>query len=152
MSTIRLFNVQESPSPLLFIRAKRVLYLEIEWAPLKCLFWKANDSIMKLMISITSGISLWHRSYKNMFNYGNDKKCRRFYLSVEQILVFDSIFFYLGFLSQTFFHFQPLHGHLDINRVITAKSSPLRIAWAGLEPETWFPSASRYSLNYAPFG
>ena len=53
-------------------------------------------------------------------------------------------FFYLGFLSRTFtnhrtaekgegisltphYHFHPLHGHLDISRVITAKSLPLRI-------------------------
>ena len=33
---------------------------EMEWAPFKSLlFWNANDSVAKLMISITSGVSLW---------------------------------------------------------------------------------------------
>lgn len=31
---------------------------EMESAPYKCLFRKANDSIVKLMFSITSGVSL----------------------------------------------------------------------------------------------
>ena len=40
---------------------------EMEWRPFKCLFWNANDSIAKLMVSITNGISLWHRPcYKSM--------------------------------------------------------------------------------------
>ena len=40
---------------------------------IKCLFWNANDSIVKLMVSITSGDSLWYRPwYKNMTNYDDD--------------------------------------------------------------------------------
>ena len=36
------------------------------------------------------------------------------------------------------YHFHPLHRHLDINRAITAESSPLHIETAaGLEPETF---------------
>ena len=31
---------------------------EMEWGPFKCLFWNANDSFVKLMISITSAASL----------------------------------------------------------------------------------------------
>ena len=31
---------------------------KMEWVLYKCLFWKANDSITKLMISITRGVSL----------------------------------------------------------------------------------------------
>ena len=29
----------------------------MEWAPFKCLFWNVYDSVVKLMVSITSGIS-----------------------------------------------------------------------------------------------
>ena len=61
---------------------------------IKCLFWNANDSIVKLMVSVTSRVSLWYRpNYKNMLNYDNDntEKLRqyktRFSLIVEQILV-----------------------------------------------------------------
>ena len=28
---------------------------EIEWATVKCLFWSANDSIVKLTVSLTGG-------------------------------------------------------------------------------------------------
>ena len=62
-------------------------------------------------------------------------------------------FFYLGFLLRTFtnrrtagegagqffnsyYHFHPLHRHLDMRWTITAESSPPRIA-AGLEPATF---------------
>ena len=39
----------------------------MEWALFKCLFWNANDLIVKLMVSITSGVSLWYRPcYKNV--------------------------------------------------------------------------------------
>ena len=53
------------------------------------------------------------------------------------------IFFYLGFLSETFtgqqskgeaisltplYHFYPLHRHLEVNQEITAESSPHDIA------------------------
>ena len=74
-------------------------------------------------------------------------------------------FFCLGFLSRTFtIHgpagegeaislnllsfFHPLHRHLDNSQAITAESSPLHIASAGLEPE--FPSASHLPLSYTP--
>ena len=35
----------------------------MEWAPFKCLVLNANDSIVKLMVSIASGVSLllWQR-------------------------------------------------------------------------------------------
>ena len=34
---------------------------EIEWGPFKYLFCKDNDSIVKLIVSTTSGVSLWYR-------------------------------------------------------------------------------------------
>ena len=34
---------------------------KMEWAPFKCLFCTANDSIAKLMVSITSGVSSWYK-------------------------------------------------------------------------------------------
>ena len=53
-----------------------LFYVSNEMSTIKCLFWKANDSIVKLMVSITSGVSLWYRlCYKNMLNYDNDNKC-----------------------------------------------------------------------------
>ena len=33
----------------------------MEWAPFQCLFWNGNYSIVKLMVSITSGVSLRYR-------------------------------------------------------------------------------------------
>ena len=30
---------------------------EMEWAPFKGLFWNTNDSVVKLMLSITNGVS-----------------------------------------------------------------------------------------------
>ena len=45
---------------------------EMEWSPFKCLFWNANDLIVKLVVS------LWYiLCYRNMLNYDNDKKCRK---------------------------------------------------------------------------
>ena len=45
------------------------------------LFWNANDSIVKLMLSIASGFScdtdLGLNYYKNMLNYDNDNKYRK---------------------------------------------------------------------------
>ena len=42
--------------------------------PFKCLFLNANDSVLKLMLSVTSGVSLWYRPcYKNVLNYDNNK-------------------------------------------------------------------------------
>ena len=41
----------------------------------KCLIWNADDSIVKLMISITSGVSLWYRPcYNNILNYDRGSK------------------------------------------------------------------------------
>ena len=35
------------------------------------LLWNADDSVIKFMVSITSGVSLWYRfCYKNVLNYG----------------------------------------------------------------------------------
>ena len=83
-------------------------------------------------------------------------------------IFFITIFFYLGFLSRTFtdhrtlwegegisltphYHFHPLHRRLDISRAITAGSSPLHIASSrNWTRNLWFPSASRYTLSYAP--
>ena len=45
---------------------------------IKCLVWNGNDSVVKVMVSITSGVSLRYRPcYKNMLNYDNDNKCRK---------------------------------------------------------------------------
>ena len=69
---------------------------EMEWAPFKCLFWNVNYSVVKLMVFITSSVSLWYRPfYKNMLNYDNGNKCRKltttFSLIVEHILAFASV-------------------------------------------------------------
>ena len=72
------------------------------------------------------------------------------------------IYFYLGFFSRLFkIHWitgegrgylfnsssvphKPVHRHLDISRVIIAKSSPLHIARSRTRTgNLWFPSASR---------
>ena len=61
----------------------------MEWVPLKYLFGNASDSIVKLMISITSGVSFWYRpSYKNMLNYESEnvQYNSRFSLTVELII------------------------------------------------------------------
>ena len=36
---------------------------QMEWTPFKSLFWKTNGSVGKLMIFVTSGLSLWNRSF-----------------------------------------------------------------------------------------
>ena len=36
-------------------------YIRDEARPFKCPFWNANDSIVKLVVSIASGVSLWYR-------------------------------------------------------------------------------------------
>ena len=77
------------------------------------------------------------------------------------------IFFYVGFLSRTFtnhrttgegegisltphYHFHSFYRHLDISRVITPGSSPLRLASGRIRTgNLWFPNASRYPLIYA---
>ena len=51
---------------------------EIEGTPFKWLFWNGNDSFVKLMVSITSGVSLWYRPcYKSMSYHDNENKCRK---------------------------------------------------------------------------
>ena len=73
-------------------------------------------------------------------------------------LCFDFFFFYLDFFSQPFtnhgtvgegegisltpyYHFHPLHRHLDIRRAITAESSPLHIGSSRSRTgDLWFPS------------
>ena len=70
-------------------------------------------------------------------------------------------FFYVGFLSRTFtnhrtagegegifltphYHFHSFYRHLDVSQVITAGSSPLRIASGRIRTgNLWFPSVSR---------
>ena len=73
---------------------QRIFLLDIEWELFKCLFWKANNSIVKFMISIRSDVSFWYRS-KVMLNYDNvnnsKKLCKyrsRFFFIVEQMQVF----------------------------------------------------------------
>ena len=42
----------------------------MEWVSFKSPFWNTNDSIAKLTISTTCGVSLWERTCDhNMFNY-----------------------------------------------------------------------------------
>ena len=68
----------------------------MEWEPYKSLFWKENDSIVKLMVSITRDISLWYRPSYEIFwimttitNAENVRQYKsRFSLIVEQILAF----------------------------------------------------------------
>ena len=85
--------------------------------------------------------------------------CTKVIIFGQQVhLLRRSFFIYLGFLSQTitihrttktgeaiyltpFYHFHPLHRHLDITRAITAESSPLCIASTGTQSENlWFLS------------
>ena len=48
----------------------------MKWTLLKCLFWNANDWVIRLMVSFTSCVSLQYRPCcKNMLNYDNDNKC-----------------------------------------------------------------------------
>ena len=50
--------------------------------------------------------------------------------------IYSILFFFLsGFCF--IIHNSPLHRHLDISRAITAKSSPLHIVTAGLQPLTF---------------
>ena len=88
---------------------------------------------------------------------GYDRKSKRFFFFICLFV------FCLGFLSRPFmnhrtaeeggghffnsslpYHFHPLHRHLDINRAISAESSPLHIgsSWT-CTGSPWFPSASR---------
>ena len=66
----------------------------MEWAQFKCLFWDPNHSIVKLMVSIKSGVSLWYRpslkntTTKNAENLRQYKS--KFSLAVEQMVAFAS--------------------------------------------------------------
>ena len=47
-------------------------------------------------------------------------------------------------MGNPLYYFHPLHGHLDISRMIAADSSPLHIASSRTRTgNLWFPSASR---------
>ena len=79
------------------------------------------------------------------------------------------MFFYLGFLSfdiqeskdsrgsgrpilTILYHFDPLHEHLDISRVIIAESLTLHIACERTRTVYfWFPNANGEPLSCAPF-
>ena len=53
----------------------RKFYIWDEMSANKCLIWNADDSIVKLMISITSGVSSWYRPcYNNILNYDRASK------------------------------------------------------------------------------
>ena len=107
---------------------KKVLYLTWDEHHLGAYFGTLMNSIVQLLVSITSGVSLWQRScYKNMSNYGNDNKYRnlrqcksRFSFILEQILApaLSSKLEELKFLSKfqtnciTMFYFI-LSSHLD---------------------------------------
>ena len=73
---------------------KKVLYLTWDEHHLGAYFGTLMNSIVQLLVSITSGVSLWQRSCcKNMSNYCNDNKYRnlrqcksRFSFILEQIL------------------------------------------------------------------
>ena len=41
---------------------------QMDWEPFKCLFWNANESTVKLIVSITSGATLWYRPIIKVFN------------------------------------------------------------------------------------
>ena len=72
--------IDKSPCLFLFNKCfQRSFISKMKQAPFKNLFWNTNDFIAKLMISITSGVSLWDRPkrYKG-----------RFSLVVVQILAF----------------------------------------------------------------
>ena len=54
--------IQENINKKLYAIYKRGRFIsKMERAPFKCLFWKANDSIVKLTVSITGSGSLWYR-------------------------------------------------------------------------------------------
>ena len=64
----------------------------MKWASFKCIFWNANDSAVKLMVFITSDISLQYRPcYKNMLNYDSDNK-------YDNMKIYDNIKIYFPWL------------------------------------------------------
>ena len=89
-------NILEALNNLISLRR---FMSEVKWAPFNCLFWNANDSVVKLMVSITSDVSLRYRPCnENMLNQDNilnhaenlRQNKSRFSLNVEQILAFAS--------------------------------------------------------------
>ena len=58
----------------------------------------------------------------------------------------------ISVLLTPLYHFNPLQGHLNICRAITAESSPLHIASSRTRTgNLWFWSASCWPLSYVPF-
>ena len=56
----------------------------MKWVLFKCLIWNANDSVVKLMGSITSGVLLWYKPcYKNMLNLDNKKQIMKTYDNIK---------------------------------------------------------------------
>ena len=83
-------NILETLNNLISLRR---FMSEVKWAPFNCLFWNANDSVVKLMVSIKSDVSLRYRPCnENMLNHAENLRQNksRFSLNVEQILAFDS--------------------------------------------------------------
>ena len=72
-----LYNFHDCTFNIFYLSHQGSFISDMEWAP-KCLFWNVNDSIVKLMVSIASGVSLRYRAcYRNMLNYDNDNKYRK---------------------------------------------------------------------------
>ena len=62
---------------------------EMEWAPFKCLLWNDNILTVKLMISITSGASLWYRPcYKKYVKLWQRQQMLKTYNSMEVNFLF----------------------------------------------------------------
>ena len=62
--------------PLKIKMEQRRFTSEMEWAPFKCLFWNVNDSVLKVMVSVTSGVlQAFLLNYVKL--YGNDNKCQK---------------------------------------------------------------------------
>ena len=69
---------------------------------IKCLIWKANDSVVKLMVSITSSVSLWYRlCYKKLLNYDNDNKCPKTYYNIKEDFLWLQSRYWLSFRALT---------------------------------------------------
>ena len=54
-----IFKVQSSMYLIVFVQ--RSFISKFEWSPSESLFQKSSDSIVELMVSITSGVSMWVR-------------------------------------------------------------------------------------------
>ena len=73
----------------IFKNDKEDLYLKMEWAPFKCIFWNGNGSILKLMISSKRSFFVTQALLQKYAKLWQGYK-RRFSLTVEQILAFVS--------------------------------------------------------------